>query len=180
MLRQIFRDGFMIRILSAAICLISISGCGATLTPEESAYVDSLTPCEKIQGLVDSFDNGFAPLKATRVQNNFSDIWTPKYHLLGNSCQIIGFNANRMAYKCAEQYDDETQSRESFDWAVEKVTSCLGSQWQASETLQNDSKRITFKHTNHTAQISIQSGRTLAKYRKTWQTSFEVGDLMKN
>lgn len=180
MLKQIFRDKVMLRKISAATLLIAITGCGSTLSPEQNAYVDNLTPCEKIQGLVDSFANGFEPLKATRVQNNFSDVWTPKYHLLGNSCQIIGFNSNRMAYKCSEQYDDESQSRESFNWAIEKVTSCLGADWQATEFVQNESNRVTFKNPQHQALISIQSGKTLAKYRKTWQTSFEVGDLVKN
>lgn len=168
----------MFRNLSAAILFIAISGCGSTLSTEQNAYVDSLSPCEKIQGLVDSFATGFDPLKASRVQNNFSDIWTPKYHLLGNSCQIIGFSTSRIAYKCAQQYDTESESRASFNWAVEKVSQCLGADWQKSESNQNDSVRTTFKNNSHNASISIQSGNTLAKYRKTWQTSFEVGDLV--
>lgn len=180
MLKQIFRDRVMLRKISATTLLIAITGCGSTLSPEQNAYVDNLTPCEKIKGLLDSFKNGFEPLKAARVQNNFSDVWTPKYHLLGNSCQIIAFNSNRMAYKCSQQYDDESQSRNSFNWAIEKVSSCLGAEWQATEFVQNESKRVTFKSPQHQALISIQSGKTLAKYRKTWQTSFEVGDLVKN
>ena len=170
----------MLRKIFALSAVISLAGCSSTLTKEQSTYVDSLSPCEKVQGLLDSFESGFEPLKAVRVQNNFSDVWTPKYHVIGNSCQIIAFNNNRISYKCAQTYDQESQSRESFHWAIDKVASCLGETWQREDINQNESQRVTFHNDTHQAEISIQSGRTLAKYRKTWQTSFEVGDLMKN
>ncbi len=169
----------MFRKISAASLFLLLVGCGSTLTPTQTAYVDNLTPCEKIRGLVDGFENQFEPLKATRVQTKFGDVWTPKYHLLGNSCQILGMNNERVSYKCAKQYDTESQSRDAFDLAVNQVAQCLGSQWQTNNTAQNQSQRTTFKNAEHDAVISIQSGQTNAKYNKTWQTSFEVGGLVK-
>lgn len=168
----------MCRKISVASFVLLLVGCNSTLSPEQSAYVDNLTPCEKIQGLVNSFENQFEPLKATRVQTKFGDVWTPKYHLMGNTCQIIGMNDNKIAYKCAQQFDQEEQSRNAYTHAVTQTAQCLGNEWEAVKSQQNSSQRTTFKSDNHRSVISIQSAQTNAKFRKTWQTSLEVGGLI--
>lgn len=167
----------MLKPLMITSLAILVSGCINTLTPEQTQKIDNMSPCEKIDGLINGYEDGFTAVKKSKVSSKFGDIWQANYNLVGDNCQITHLDGNQVTYKCNVQYDEKAMSRESFKQALQITKACLDPAWQATKSQFNETQRVIFNHPTHKAQITIHSGRTLAKYRKTWQTSFAVGDV---
>jgi hypothetical protein len=178
MLSNINKEAIMLKRIVTISIISTLFGCNASLSPEQQAYADSLTTCQKIDGLLTSFNDGFKPLRAAQIQNKYSDSWAAKYHVVGNSCQIIIMGDGNTSYKCAKYYKEETPSRADYNTAVENIRECLGDQWSSTQSTQNDTLKSIFNSGSNQAEMIIRSGPTLAKFGDKWQTTFEVGGVL--
>ena len=152
-----------------------LSGC-SSLTSEQKAKLDSLTPCEKMDGLITEFDNRFDALKDTKVQNSYLDVWTAKYNVFGDNCQVTSFNNQTVTYQCQESYKDQQQAVAMHQQAVELTRQCLTktNNWLETQKESETSLRTTFVLDDKSPVISVYTSKTLSKI-KTWSTSLEVG-----
>lgn len=151
-----------------------LSGC-ASLTPEQQAKIDNLTPCEKINGLLTAYDKRFEGLKSTRVNTKYMETWTAKYNLVGDECQITSLNADTVTYRCQENYKEQTQAVAIHQKAVDFTRECLAqNNWHQQQKESAESLRTTFVLDENTPVISIHTGKTLSR-STPWSTSFEIG-----
>ena len=155
---------------------IALSGCVNTLSSEQKAQIDNMTPCDKIQGLLTSFNDEFAPLKQNRVKNKYMEVWQASYSLVGDNCQISKSNNNAINYMCQQNFSEKDQAIAIYSQAVDFTKSCLkNDSWISKVENHQDSVRTTFYLNDNTPSISIHSGKTLARLNDIWMTSFEVG-----
>jgi len=155
---------------------IALSGCVNTLSPEQTVQIDNMSSCDKIQGLLTSFNNEFSPLKKNRVKNKYMEVWQASYNLVGDSCQISKSNNNAINYMCQQNFSDKDQAIAIYSQALDFTKACLNkSGWNSKTDNQNNSVRTTFYLNDKSPSISIHSGKTLAKLNDVWMTSFEVG-----
>ncbi len=165
--------------LSALALVAMLSGCANTLKQEQVSRLDAMSGCEKVNLLVDNFPNGFDAIKQNKVSSKYGDIWQANYNLVGDNCQITSLSSAKSTYQCNAQYSDQTQSELSFQQATKLIAQCLSNDWKQTSTSQNNANKMVFKHPQKQAVITIMNGQTLAKYKKTWQTSFSVGAIAK-
>ena len=161
--------------ISLILTGLILSGC-SSLTSEQKAKLDSLTPCEKMGGLITEFDNRFDALKDTKVQNSYLDVWTAKYNVFGDNCQVTSFNNQTVTYQCQESYKDQQQAVAMHQQAVELTRQCLTktNNWLETQKESETSLRTTFVLDDKSPVISVYTSKTLSKI-KTWSTSLEVG-----
>lgn len=151
-----------------------LSGC-SSLNIEQKAAIDTLSPCEKINGLLSAYDNRFEGLKQTRVNTKFMDVWSAKYNLVGNDCQITVLDADTVTYRCQDNYTDQQQAVAIHQKAVDFTRDCLAeNNWLEKQKESAESLRTRFVLDEKTPVISIYTSKTLSKI-KPWSTSFEVG-----
>jgi len=154
----------------------ALSGCVNTLSSEQTVQIDNMSSCDKIQGLLTSFNNEFAPLKKSRVKNKYMEVWQASYNLVGDNCQISKSNNNSINYMCQQNYSEKDHAIAIYSQALDFTKSCLiESGWNSKTDNQNNSVRTTFYLNDSSPSISIHSGKTLAKLNDVWMTSFEVG-----
>ncbi|MCG7569234.1 hypothetical protein MHM89_04765 [Pseudoalteromonas sp. CNC9-20] len=158
--------------------LVVISGCTSPQQKENQAYVDQLSPCDKIEALVGAYDNQFEGLKLGRIQSKYMDSWQSRYNLIGESCQISALNDKTMNYHCQESYKDKTQALSIHNKAVEFTRQCLGENWFEKQKESGNSLRTTFVLDESAPVVSIHTGKSLSK-RTPWMTSYEVGTSVK-
>ncbi len=161
--------------ISLILTGLILSGC-SSLTSEQKAKLDNLTPCEKMDGLITEFDNRFDALKDIKVQNSYLDVWTAKYNVFGDNCQVTSFNNQTVTYQCQESYKDQQQAVAMHQQAVELTRQCLTKKnnWLETQKESETSLRTTFVLDDKSPVISVYTSKTLSKI-KTWSTSLEVG-----
>ncbi len=160
--------------LSVLLTGLILSGC-TSLTPEQKANIDSLTPCEKINGLLAGYDTRFEGLKRTRVNTKYAETWTAKYDLVGDECQITALDSDTVNYRCQENYKDRQNAVTIHQKAVDFTRACLvENNWHEQQKESAESLRTTFVLDEKTPVISIHTGKTLSR-STPWSTSFEVG-----
>ena len=161
--------------ISLVLTGLILSGCGS-LTTEQKAKLDNLTPCEKMDGLIAAYDNRFEALKDTKVKTPYLDVWSAKYNVFGNNCQVTSFNNQTVTYRCQENYKDQQQAVAMHKQAVELTRQCLtkNSNWLETQKESETSLRTTFVLDDKSPVISVYTSKTLSKI-KTWSTSLEVG-----
>ena len=161
--------------ISLVLTGLILSGC-SSLTTEQKAKLDNLTPCEKMDGLIAAYDNRFEALKDTKVKTPYLDVWSAKYNVFGNNCQVTSFNNQTVTYQCQESYKDQQQAVAMHQQAVELTRQCLtkNSNWLETQKESETSLRTTFVLDDRSPVISVYTSKTLSKI-KTWSTSLEVG-----
>lgn len=160
--------------LSVVLIAIILSGC-SSLTSEQKAQIDSLTPCEKINGLLAAYDNRFEGLKRARINTKYMETWEAKYNLVGEQCQITALDANTVTYQCQGAYKEQAQAVSLHQKAVDFTRQCLAqSNWHEQQKESADSLRTTFVLDEVTPVISVHTGKTMSR-SKPWSTSFEIG-----
>ncbi|MCK8103893.1 hypothetical protein [Pseudoalteromonas sp. 2CM36K] len=161
--------------ISLVLTGLILSGC-CSLTTEQKAKLDNLTPCEKMDGLIAAYDNRFEALKDTKVKTPYLDVWSAKYNVFGNNCQVTSFNNQTVTYRCQENYKDQQQAVAMHQQAVELTRQCLtkNSNWLETQKESETSLRTTFVLDDKSPVISVYTSKTLSKI-KTWSTSLEVG-----
>ncbi|WP_350606602.1 hypothetical protein [Pseudoalteromonas sp. MER144-MNA-CIBAN-0113] len=129
-----------------------------------------------MDGLITAYDNRFAALKDTKVKTPYLDVWSAKYNVFGNNCQVTSFNNQTVTYRCQENYKDQQQAVAMHQQAVELTRQCLtkNSNWLETQKESETSLRTTFVLDDKSPVISVYTSKTLSKI-KTWSTSLEVG-----
>jgi hypothetical protein len=129
-----------------------------------------------MDGLIAAYDNRFEALKDTKVKTPYLDVWSAKYNVFGNNCQVTSFNNQTVTYRCQENYKDQQQAVAMHKQAVELTRQCLtkNSNWLETQKESETSLRTTFVLDDRSPVISVYTSKTLSKI-KTWSTSLEVG-----
>lgn len=154
----------------------ALSGCVNTLSSEQQAQIGNMSSCDKIQGLLTSFNNEFAPLKKSRVKNKYMEVWQASYNLVGENCQISKSNNNAINYMCHQNFSEKDQAIAIYSQATSFTQSCLkNDKWKVKTDNNKNSVRTTYYLNEQSPSISIHSGKTLAKLNDVWMVSFEVG-----
>ena len=157
-----------------AFSAVTLSGC-TSLSPEQRATIDTMTPCEKITGLLSAYDNRFEGLKRTRVNTKYMETWTAKYNLVGNDCQITALDKDTVTYRCQDEYNEQNQAIALHQKAVGFTRECLAANnWYEQQKESAESLRTTFVLDEATPVISIHTGKTMSR-SKPWSTSLEIG-----
>lgn len=164
----------MKKLASVVFTGLVISGCSSVVT-EQTAAIDQLTPCNKIQTLLGAYDTRFESLKTTKVTTKFMDSWSTNYHLVGQHCQITAFDHDNVIYRCQNSYKEQVAAVTDHQKAVAFTRQCLlESNWHESQKESKNSIRTTFVLDENTPVISIYTGKTLSSL-KSWSTSLEIG-----
>ncbi len=155
-------------------CALFLGGC-SNLTPDWLPWVGTLTPCEKLDTLVEAYEQRFDPLKKHRVNTEYMETWQARYDLVGENCQIAQVDKDTVSYQCLETFKNQDDAVAAHRKAVALIRECVGDRgWLEKEVESADSLKNHFILDDKTPVISVHTGKTLSRFRP-WITSLEVG-----
>lgn len=162
-------------VISSALLL---SACTTTEEVAMDSQVAELSPCEKLNALVDGHAKGYPVLKTTQTTNRYMDIWRARYHLVGDSCQIWGWGEGRFSYVCSLTEPSKEVAMEHYDLAKSRAESCLGGAWVVKEEprKQGEGKRASFNKQGNKTTVSVMAVASPTLFKTEWRTYYFVGD----
>ncbi len=168
------------KILLITISSLSLLGCSTLVGNENSSddSVKTMTQCEQLQALIKSHEDGFKEVRKTRSNSKLADIWTSKYHLIGNNCQIFGWGKGKFSYSCSITSPSEAVAMEKYQNAKSKIEACIGESWALNERPRHGKKGSVAIYTaeEHQTAVATHVFETSGIFKDEWTNYVFVGD----
>ena len=171
--------------LTSTLLLSSLllTACVAQDPSKNNAYLKQansspvVRPCDKIDALINEYDNNFDRIKLKTINNRISKIWQAKYHLVGNSCQVWAWGSNSTTYACNVSAPDQESAQIYFDQAKKVTRGCLADDWQMNEQARNNDDGFKVEFTNNKNDITIATHMvpTAGLFKSEWTVYYYVG-----
>ena len=100
--------------LSITALILTISSCANQNCIAQQQLEPVSNPCQKINFLMNAYQNNFEQLKETSVKARVGNIWQAKYHLIGENCTIWSWDANQTTYSCNTIEVDEVTAKNYY------------------------------------------------------------------
>ena len=134
-------------------------------------------PCDKIDALINEYENSFERIKLKTINNRISKIWQAKYHLVGNSCQVWAWGSDSTTYACNVTAPDRETAQIYFDKAKEVTRGCLSDSWTMKEQARNndDGIKVAFTTAKNDITLATHMVPTAGLFKSEWTVYFYVG-----
>ena len=163
------------------ICLI-LSSCVDQQTRERDVVVKNMSNCEKVQGLIKAHEGGFVNIRERKTVTNKMDIYSARYQLVGDRCQVWHWGAGDIDYVCSVISPSNEIANEYYIKAKNFTQECLGEEWILTESprqVGNGTKAI-FKKSGENTIVATHIVQTQGLYKTEWGTYYFVGDAAGN
>ncbi len=162
----------------SVIAVTMLSACVNQNIKTYEAYTPVTNPCQKIDALINAYDNNFDAIKQQKTVSRVSSIWKAKYHLIGNNCQIWSWGTKQTTYSCHTVAPNEEAARSYYLGAVKTAQQCLGNDWQLTESSRiNDSGLKTeFINKNNEVILSTHIVPSNSLFSSEWSVYYYVGN----
>jgi len=156
---------------------ILLAGCANQHKIAQQNLEPVSNPCQKLDYLINAYDDGFEQLKAGEIKARASKIWQAKYHLVGDNCTIWTLGGNKTTYSCNTIQVDQQVAKNYYTKAVSTVKQCLGSDWhiEQSKRLNDDGVKTEFSTKESNVTISTHLVPSTGIFNKTWSVYYYVG-----
>jgi hypothetical protein len=172
--------------LLAALGLITssvlISSCGNTPVNSNlandslSKQIQNYSACQKIDALINAYDNDFEKIKLNLLDSKISLIWKAKYNLVGNDCKIWswGGGAQGLTYSCSATAPNKDVAQQYYEDAKNKASECLDDSWAMVESPSKDNEglKVDFDNTAKDIRISTHMVPTGGWSRSGWNVYY--------
>ncbi len=173
-----------------ALASAALAGCLTTTPPasgrdagQPTAGAAKVEPCEAIATLTKSYGNQFADLRRAKRSYNRIDIWSTSYQIVGNNCEIWGWQGGHFNYVCNYVAPDEQSARDIYDRARNTIRQCLAAEWSLRETTLPDAQdaaaqgsQAVFKKADFSGVIDLRLLQTRGINTPRWAVYVMIGD----
>lgn len=166
---------------------IVLTACSSQSPEQSRAYLKEANPspvtrpCDKIDALINGYNNNFDNIKLKSKETRIGQIWLAKYHLVGDSCQIWSAGKGMSTYSCNVTADSEEQANDYFNFAKQTTEECLGETWHMDIQPRKDNKGSKVQFTNSDSDLTIASHMvpTSSLFKSQWTVYYYVGSSKK-
>ncbi|WP_371373339.1 hypothetical protein [Thalassotalea aquiviva] len=150
--------------------------CNSVPDAQTAAVVEKVEkPCQKINALINEYQNNFTRLKQSQLETRASQIWKAKYHLVGDACQIWAWGTEH-TYSCSVSAPNKEVVDYYFNNAKITTTQCLGTKWQAVEAPRNDGGyKIEFTSPTSDVMLAAHAVPTASLFKSEWTIYYYIG-----
>ncbi len=158
-------------------CTSQVASSGSK-TAEMDAKVAAMTPCERLQGLIQGHAKGFPLLRLQKTQAKLLDVWKARYHLVGDSCQVWVWGQGQSSYMCSLSSPNQETAMAYYEKAKQAASECLGSDWHLEEGKRKlgEGMKAQYSHANEATAVGVQAVATPGLFKDEWTTYFFVGN----
>ena len=138
-------------------------------------------PCEKLDALIKEYDNNFDPIKQQQVSSRFSNIWTAKYNLVGNDCQVWSWGNDSTTYACSTSAPNKEVAETYYQNAGKTARQCLDASWTMKESARarDEGMKTEFTQTDGKITISTHMVPTGGLFKSEWTVYYYIGNARK-
>ena len=170
-----------IKRISIVAVAIALAACSQTAyeaynAPNEKPKV--YNACQKINALINEYDNQFERVKGDKIKTRMSNIWKAKHHLIGQDCQVWAWDKNHATYSCSTAAPSKEVAFEYFNNAKTKAAQCLGSEWTIAEAKRNKDEglKAEFSSSNSQAIVATHVVPTKGLFNSEWTVYYYIGN----
>lgn len=150
-----------------------LSACTMPGDPALQARADQMSACEKIEALVNAYDNHFDGIKGPVLSQRFLDIWAARVDAVGRDCQVWK-SASHTTYMCTRNAPGKEVGEEWFERAAAEMGQCQGGwQRQAVTIAEGAGKGAVWMRSGTSASIGLQLVPVSGRH---WTLYYFVGD----
>ena len=113
--------------------VLALSGCTTTQETAMDAQVAAMSNCDKIDALIAGHKSGFPQLRRSLSSAKVMQVWKARYHLVGDSCQVWEWSAEKFSYVCSLIEPNEETAMDHFGKAKAITRECLSAEWVMQE-----------------------------------------------
>lgn len=162
---------------------VLLSSCGNTTANSNladdgiSEKVQNYTTCEKIDALVNAYDNDFEEVKLKPINSKISQLWKAKYHLVGNDCQIWSWGNKATTYSCHTTAPSKIIAKQYFESAKNEALKCVDDSWIMTESPSNNNKglKVEFDNQIKGMRIATHMVPTGGWSKSVWSVTYYIG-----
>ena len=160
------------------LAVSTLVGCTTTQETEMDSQVEAMSSCEKIDALIQGHQQGFPHLRMTLSNAKIMKVWKARYHLVGDSCQVWGWSADKFSYVCSLIEPDEAIAMEHFNQAKAITRECLGEEWVLKEGARDMGEGIKaeFSKPGVATVVTMLAASSPTVFKTEWKTYFFVGN----
>ena len=164
---------------------VLISSCGNTaansnLTNDSiSDKTQNYSVCEKIDALVNAYENDFEKIKLKPINSKISQLWKAKYHLVGNNCEIWSWGTKATTYSCSVTAPNKIVAQRYFENAKSEAIACIDDSWKMTESPSNNNKgfKLEFDNSTKGMRIAAHMVPTGGWSKSGWSVYYYIGSL---
>ena len=147
----------------------------AYMTPDKQTKV--YNACQKIDALINEYNNNFERVKGEKIQSRASNIWKAKHHLIGQDCQVWSWGKDKTTYSCSTSAPSKEVAFEYYNNAKSKAAECLGEAWSLEEAKRNkdEGMKAEFSSSNSQAIVATHVVPTQGLFKSEWTVYYYVG-----
>jgi len=108
---------------------LSLGGCAF----QETIQSGTDDPCATMQNIVTDYPTGFSDFRKSGSNFRSLTIYRAKEELIRGHCEIWAWGDGDSAYVCSIGAPDPEVARARYSQTVEKISGCLGPEWQPEE-----------------------------------------------
>jgi len=163
--------------LVIVVSTITLSSCVNQNNIAEQQLEPVSNACQKIDLLINAYDNNFEQLKETKIKARVSNIWQAKYHLIGQNCKIWTWGAAQTTYSCNTIEVDEQNAKNYYQGAKKTLQQCLGTEWQLDESKRNNDNGLKAEYTtkDKTVTLSTHLVPSTGLFKSKWSVYYYIG-----
>ena len=170
-----------IGLVSLSLCALFSCQATSNSTVDKQAIdekVKSMSKCEQVKALVREHKNGFEKIRKKKTSTKLANIWTARYHLVGEGCQVINWKGTNSSYMCSVISPGEEVALERYQNAKQQIQSCLGESWVLQERERHGKKGSVAIYSNKDTDtvVTTQAFETNGIFNDEWTNYIFVGD----
>jgi len=163
--------------LGIAVSIVTLSSCTNQNTIAQQQLEPVSNACQKIDLLINAYDNNFDQLKETQVKARVSNIWQAKYHLIGKDCKIWSWGAKQTTYSCNTIGIDEKSAREYYQNTKKTLKQCLGNEWNLTESQRSHDDGLKAEYSTKGKEVTLSTHLvpTSGVFQSKWSVYYYIG-----
>lgn len=165
------------KLATIALSLALTTACTGTKTVSEPARDDG-DRCDALKMLAESHARQFAEIRGSRRTHHSISIWSTTEQLVGNNCEVWGWQGGHYNYVCHYLAPDEDVARSVYQRARQRIAACLPESWRRQESALRDvpGTQSVFQSPGNTA-IDLRVQETRGIYTPRWAVYLMIGDI---
>ena len=163
--------------LTITFSIISLAGCVNQNNIAHQKLKPVSNACQKIDLLINAYNNDFEQLKEVQIKSRISNIWKAKYHLIGDNCKIWSWGAHQTTYSCNTLEVNEEEARSYYKAAKDTLQQCLGNQWTLVESKRkhDDGLKSEYNTEDKSVTLSTHLVPSSGLFKSKWSIYYYIG-----
>jgi hypothetical protein len=157
---------------------LTLSGCYGMQDANNSDATNNIEPCEAIRTLTESYQHQFQDIRKAQRSHDRITIWSTDYQVVGNGCEIWGWQGGNYNYVCNYVAPDQQSAENIYQKAKSTIGGCLPEEWQLHEEPlgQPPGSKAVFSLPTFSGVVDLRLVQTRGITTPRWAIYLMIGD----